>query len=49
MSAPVQGQASGAGEAPKSADAILWAVDAAIVLYIVLDVVAQILPPTTTL
>jgi len=45
MSAPVQDGASSPGETRMSSGAIFWAVDAAVFLYLVLDVVAQILPP----
>src|ERR1035438_3408897 len=45
MSAPVQEGGLSATEKRNSARAVFWAMDAAIFLYLVLDIIAQVLPP----
>ena len=45
VSAPVQERGLSASEGRNPARAVFWAVDAAISIYLVLDIVAQILPP----
>jgi len=45
LSATVESGTANAGESSRSASAILWAVDVAVLVYLALDIVAQILPP----